>query len=207
MKKHQTVQVLTVGQKKDGKFTDLLLEWQNFWKGIDGKDYDFSNIHITEKPEGHWRLLIIADATLEALYAKCRERFSCRRWTDDDFDKIVIWNERDAKNGPYAIWVKNETEADENLKNLSANDIKQKGITTETLDERFVNELKFFDETGKHLDVISCTLCTGSRGDDALVPSVHSVGNDSEINDSEMYVNSEYSHYWDSHLRARRVVS
>ncbi len=159
-------------RKKDGKFADLLFDWQNFWKGITGKEYDFSNVVVPQRPEGRWRLLIIVDIALETLYAKCKERFNCWRWTNDDFDKIVIWNERDAKSGPYAIWVKDEVEADEDLKNKSANDIKKEGTATETLAERLVHELKFFDETGRRLDVVNITLCAGSRFGGGGVPCV-----------------------------------
>ena len=134
--------------------SELILDWQNFWKGIDGKEHNFSNIVIPEKPsEGNWRLLVIADLALETLYAKCKEMFPCWRWTEDNFDKIVIYNERDAKNGPYSIWVRDEVEADEKYKNLSANQIKGMNIKTETLVERLIHELKYFQETGKHLDI------------------------------------------------------
>ena len=153
--------------------SELILDWQNFWKGIDGKEHNFSNIVIPEKPsEGNWRLLVIADLALETLYAKCKEMFPCWRWTEDNFDKIVIYNERDAKNGPYSIWVRDEVEADEKYKNLSANQIKGMNIKTETLVERLIHELKYFQETGKHLDIKNITLCTGSRYSDGNVPYV-----------------------------------
>ena len=98
--------------------------------------------------------------------------FPCWRWTEDNFDKIVIYNERDAKNGPYSIWVRDEVEADEKYKNLSANQIKGMNIKTETLVERLIHELKYFQETGKHLDIKNITLCTGSRYSDGNVPYV-----------------------------------
>jgi hypothetical protein len=109
---------------------------------------------------------------LEELYAKCKELFPCWCWTDSNFNTIVTWNERDTKNGPYAIWVKDNVEADEELKNLSATDIKEKGIATETLADRLIHELKFFTETGEHLDVKNMTLCAGSRDSFGVVPGV-----------------------------------
>lgn len=150
-----------------GDYSELIAEWEAFYKKFFGKDCDFSNVVIPEKPRvGRWRLLIIYFVTLELLYAKCKKLFKCWRWTDDDLDEKVVWNERDAKNGAYAIWVRDEAEADEELKNLSANDVKGKGITTETFAERLIHELKFFDETGKYLDIKNVTLCAGSRCDD-----------------------------------------
>ena len=133
--------------------------------------YDFASLTIPVCPSDGWRLLIIADIPLEEFYAKCKELFLCWFWTDDNFNTIVTWNERDTKNGPYAIWVKDNVEADEELKNLSATDIKEKGIATETLADRLIHELKFFTESGKHLDMKNMTLCAGSLDSFGVVPA------------------------------------
>jgi len=186
-----------------GGFSEITAGWEGFYKKFFGKEYDFSDVVIPERPNvGRWRLLIIADLTLEQLYAKCKEQFKCWRWTDDDLDKKVAWNERDAKNGAYAIWVKDETEADENLKDLSANDIKSKGITTETLAEHLIHELKYFDETGEHLDIKNVTLCAGSRYGDGYVPSV-----DWHSSLDRMDVDRYYPDSADGHRRSRQTVS
>lgn len=160
--------------KPEDYSAELIFEWVSFYRRVFGREFDFSNVFILEKPNvGHWRLLIIADLTLRQLYAKCKERFDCKyQWINYDLDEEVTWSERDAKNGAYAIWVKDEIEANEELKSLSAKAIKVKNITTETLAERLIHGFKFFDETGKHLDVQSWTLCTGSRFYDDNVPSV-----------------------------------
>lgn len=186
-----------------GEFAVLITEWQSFWKGIDGKDRDFSNICIPKKPEGNWRLLVIADIALETLYAKCKERFKCWRWindNNDNLDKIVTYNERDAKNGPYAIWVRDEMEADEKYKNLSANDIKGMNIKTETLAERLIHELKYLQETNSHLDIKNITLCAGSRYSDSDIPRVYWNGFDGELRVSRSNPGSS-----EDSLRARAV--
>ncbi|MFH1956422.1 MAG: hypothetical protein ABIJ28_02130 [Patescibacteria group bacterium] len=156
------------------KEISLIHDWQSFWYSITGQEYDFSTVHIPAKPEGNWRLLICIDISLETLYAECHKRFSGKvwRWTDKNLDEIVVQNERTAQNCHYAIWVRNETESDENLKNLSSNDIKNQNLTTETLAERLIHELKHFQETGKHLDIKNVTLCAGSRDVDGSVPGV-----------------------------------
>ena len=153
-------------------YSAKLVEWQEFWMGIDGKKYDFSNVIIPQKPKGKWRLLIIVDILLETLYAKCDKTFShhCRRWAEDDLDEIVVWNERDAKNGSYAIWVRELTNADEKFNGYTADDIKAKNISTETLSERMIHELKVFYERGRYLDDDDATLCTGSRYSNGRVP-------------------------------------
>ncbi len=63
-------------------------------------------------------------------------------------------------------------EADEELKNKSANMLAEAGIKGETLPERLLHELKYFTDTGKHLDVKNTTLCSGSRDPYGVVPLV-----------------------------------
>lgn len=178
----------------------IIADWQNFYREHFAMNCNFSQIHISEKPEGNWRMLIIADVSLEQLYARCEKLFSCWRWTGNNLDKEVIWNERDAKNGAYAIWVKDVQESDEDLKNLSANGIKTKGIKTETLAERLIHELKFFEETGKHLDVSNVTLCAGSCVSVGLVPFVY-------WRVDRLVVRWYYSAPTSDCLRSREVVS
>ncbi|KKQ62365.1 MAG: hypothetical protein US82_C0013G0035 [Parcubacteria group bacterium GW2011_GWC1_38_22] len=191
------------GQVAQGKmpiFPPTMKEWQDFYKKHFGMDCDFSQVRIPEKPEGNWRLLIIADVLLEQLYAKCKQLFPCWRWTDENLDKKVSWNQRDAKNGAYAIWVRDVQESDEELRNISANDIKTKGITTETFAERLIHELKFFEETGKHLDESNVTLCAGSRCNDGDVPSVTWSGDKLGVG----WQNADNHH---GYLRSRETVS
>ena len=183
-------------------YPEIISDWQNFWHKITGQEYDFSKIHIPAKPEGKWRLLICIDISLEKLYAECKKRFPCWSWTDKNFDETVIQNERNAKTSPYAIWAKDEKEADENLKNLSANDIKAKKMTTETLAERLIHELEFFDETGQHLDIKNVTLCSGSRCDDGGVPYARW---NSRCSEMDVYWRS--AGYSSGGLRARQAVS
>lgn len=91
-------------------------------------------------------------------------------------------------------------EADEDMKNLSANDLKEKGIVGITLRERLIMELQFYQETGNHLDIENWTLCSGSRCADGDVPCARWDGGDVSI---YWYV-PQYRH---DGLRARRAVS
>lgn len=184
----------------ENPYADILLDWEHFYLKHFQKTYDFASLAVPVCPGSEWRLLVVVGLALEQLYVKCKELFPCWRWTDNDFDKIVTKNERDAKNSAYAIWVKSDVEADENLKNLSANDIKTQGMSTETLAERLVHELKFFTETGKHLDVTNITLCAGSRYDDGVVPFVHWY-------DRKMHVSGYSPGVRNARLRSRQAVS
>jgi hypothetical protein len=183
-------------------YADAVLGWEQFYLKHFQRTYDFSQLLIPDCPGENWRLLIIVDLLLEQLYAKMKELFPSWRWTDKNLDELVNWNERNAKKGAYAIWVKDVIEADEEYKNHSANKIKEIWIATETLGERMIHELKFFDETGKHLDIENVTLCSGSRYSDGNVPLVSFHPSDGGV-----------SVYWDVSgnalpgLRSRQVVS
>jgi len=46
-------------------------------------------------------------------------------------------------------------------------------ISTMTVPERLLYEIKYYDETGEHLDVKNITLCSGSRDSAGSVPYVY----------------------------------
>lgn len=180
---------------------DMLIDWTNFYKKVFGLDLDFSGIVIPERKPSFDRLLVIAQGmTPQRLFDKCTELFKGKTWkyTDRNLDEIVI-SDRTAKNGHYAVWVRDRQEADEENKNLSANLLKERGTPEITLEERELYELKFFQETGDHLDKENVTLCPGSRFSDGDVPRVFS------YDEFNVFWHSVHFHYDD--LRSRSVVS
>ncbi len=64
-------------------------------------------------------------------------------------------------------------EADESLKNKSADDLEREEVEGITLRERLIMELEYFEKTGNHLDAENVTLCSGSRGSGGGVPDVY----------------------------------
>jgi len=155
-----------------GKVLTEITDWQQFYHDLFGLEIDLLGLSVPAKKKGFDRLVIVAQGmTLQRLYDNCVKLCPCWKWTDDDLDKIVQ-SERTAKDGTYAVWFRDVVEADEELKNLSANDLKEKGIPGITLEERLLMELKYFKETGNHLDIKSWTLCSGSRCSDGRVPGV-----------------------------------
>ncbi len=153
----------------------ILADWHSFWKDNFNLDLDFTTLRIPER-EGFNRLIIMVKGmTPERLYAKCKELFPCWKYTDN-LDTVT--SDRDPANPPagggaYAIWVRDRVEADEELKNKSANMLEKAGINGETLPECLLHELKYFTETGEHLDVNNVTLCSGSRHPGGDVPYVY----------------------------------
>lgn len=149
--------------------TDPLKQWEALYQEEFGETHDFSGVKIPEKKEGFNRLIVIAKGmTLNRVYDACAKKFPCWRYTDN-LDKAVPTNDR-TPTEHYAIWVRDQQEADEELKNLSADDLAEQKITGVTLLERMLLELKYFRETGKHLDIKNVTLCSGSRDADGDVP-------------------------------------
>jgi hypothetical protein len=179
--------------------------WQFFYKAFFGMDVDFSNVRIPERRLGFDRLLIIAKGlTPNQVYKACKRNFPCFKYTED-LDVTIKHNDR-VPTDHYAIWVRDRQEADEELKNLSANQIRERRINTETLTERFIHGFKYWSETKKHLDERNITLCAGSRSQHGNVLSV-------EWFRGKLFVdwynpvdlcNSDRS---DRNLRSREVVS
>lgn len=153
----------------------LAAEWENFYQRVLGIAVDFSGVKIpAHKPTPDFsRIVMVAQGlTLNQVWEVCKKRFPTWSYCGDDLDKAVPVNDRNAAKS-YAIRIRDRQEADEELKNLSANQLTEKGILGMTLLERLLLELKYHDETGQHLDLQNITLCNGSRYSDGSVPSVH----------------------------------
>ena len=100
------------------------------WEGVYGKLFglqqkpDFSTLRIPEKPQGVGlvRLVVVAceilgwtgdhHGPLQGIQKALKEHFACWQY-ERDLDKSIPTNNRDPKNGSYALWVKDACEADE----------------------------------------------------------------------------------------------
>jgi len=87
-------------------------------------------------------------------------------------DAEVNVNDRDPKKGSYAVKFRRSIEADEENRNISADDLKSRGNKGITLLERLLLELGYFASTGQHLDMESVTLCAGSLHKRGYTPRV-----------------------------------
>ncbi|MBI2086808.1 MAG: hypothetical protein HYT69_01400 [Candidatus Zambryskibacteria bacterium] len=159
-----------------------LARWEANYKKLFEERPDLSQVRIPEKPEGVGpvRLLVCAkeliewteNHPLEGVQEALKKHFRGWEYTDD-LDADITMNDRDPRNGSYAVWVKDVREADEEFANKSAGDLKAEGHTGITELERGLLEGDVFLEKGEHLDRENVTLCTGSRRRDGLVPSGH----------------------------------
>lgn len=163
------------------KYEDLKTEWQNFYAKYFLLAVDLSAVKIPTQVKGFDRLLIIVPGVSpNSVVAVQRNHFKTWVYTED-LDKVISHNDRDASNGPYAIWVRDTVEPDQKYRNHSANWAKENQVSGETLLERLVHGLKYWDEKKKHLDINGITLCTGSRHSDGCVPRVDFRSDDGEV--------------------------
>ncbi len=175
------------------------------WKGIYAKlGLDTVPLEqvLTEPKAGFWDIYVAQGLTrgkvLEALRAA-----KSRVWQYyNDLDKDVVENDRDARKiGTYGIRIKASVEADPELKDLSANQLKEKKVLGITLLERLLLEYAYFITTGEHLDKENWTLCSGSRRRYGGVPIVRWLPGYKEV-----CVDAYYPSYAYDELRSRAVV-
>ena len=152
-------------------------DWQKFYQEVFGIKADFSQVEIPESEENFkLPILMPKGLTTKQLIDKCREYFAVADTVSGqitgDFEGVIV-SQRSCTEGSYAVLVQDIVEAGEGrLKNFSADDAQTENIAVETLKERLVQELRYFLETGKHLDVESVTICAGSRLPNRQVPTV-----------------------------------
>ncbi|MEE9524949.1 MAG: hypothetical protein V3V59_09420 [Thermodesulfovibrionales bacterium] len=150
----------------------LMSDWEAFYKRIFDIQVSLSDLYIPQECEGFDRLLIVARGiTPQKTFDKCASLFPASAWTNKDLDNIVK-SDRTSLSDTYALWAKDRIEPDDEYKNVYASHLKERGIPCISLEERLIYELKYYDETGAHLDLKNITLCAGSRYSNGNVPSV-----------------------------------
>ena len=154
---------------------NVIADWQKFYQDNFDLTVDFSTVQIPNHQKDFDRVIIIPQGlTIRRVVEVIVSKMNLYTWRSDNFvdDSDVPTNDRNPEDGSYAIRIRDRVEADEELRDKSANVLAKKKIVGITLLERLVLELKYFAETGKHLDIDNWTLCSGSRGSDGYVPCV-----------------------------------
>ena len=153
------------------EFANRRLDWQAFYKKRYGWDVDFSQVLIPSRTSLVHRLEIIAKGlTCDKVYDSWP--FSKWKYVDGSLDAAVPTNARSSANGHYAIWILDGVEPDAEFLGKSTEVADPKIKVSMTLLERLLLEDKYFDETGKHLDIVGGTFCGGSRDSGGYVPCV-----------------------------------
>lgn len=161
-----------IEHKNPFAITDIGSEWKEFYRKYFRLSVNLYGVTITQNPGDFDRVIFIPKGLkLNDVVKAMKKCFPISSYIDD-LDKDVTENVR-VSDRNYAIRIRERVEADEELKSLSANQLKQQGVNCMTLLERLVLELKYFSETGQHLDVQNWTLCAGSRRRGGHVPHVY----------------------------------
>ncbi len=146
------------------------------WRKIycDHFGIELGPVVIRTHRKGFDRLIVVAKGvTTQKAFEVCEKLFPSWKSTNDNLDEAVSINDRMPTVATYAFWVRDRIEADEELKNMSANDLASKASSTETVLERELHEIVYFLETGKHLDLVNVSLLAGSRSRLGGVPRAH----------------------------------
>lgn len=146
-----------------------LAEWQAFYREEFGIELDTTQIRIPERKDGfNWLIVVVPTLAMNQIFEACASQFTCWKYRDD----LNVISLRKATE-PYALWVRERVEADEELKNLSADAIAERRIETADLRERKLLGFVYYRRTGKHLDLENWTLCPLSRDPLGCVSGVH----------------------------------
>ena len=185
-----------------GSVHGQLVSWRLFYRNKFG--FELGEVVIPEPRPGFDRLIVVAKGiTVQRVYDQCQKHFKCWKYTVQSLDEEgIVHDDRPFTNRAYAVLIRGRVEADEEFKNLSADQLKKKNHQGITLTERLLYGLKYFTETGKHLDIKNITSCTGSRYDHGDVPGV---GWPSAYRG--VYVLWYNPGRVDAHLRSREIVS
>ena len=118
------------------------------------------------KKDNYFKITDDGKLTTSQLLDKCRKEFKVWSYYDNkELDKQFP-----APKKPTTFYYKKVIEADEENKNISANDFEKSGRKGITLRDRILMELAYFEETGQHLDIDNVTTCSGSRCAGGFVP-------------------------------------
>jgi hypothetical protein len=125
-------------------------------------------------PPGFDRLIVVTpEVTLNQVLLELKSRFGVSSDIASQ-NELAPGDRGNVRHSQYVIWIRQRVEADVEMANVSANELSDNGIKGITLLERLLFELKYYLETGKHLDVEgNVTLCAGSRGLKGCVPEVY----------------------------------
>ena len=193
---------LIVCVKKAGEsLKGQLAFWVGFW-AEHGFVVNSAEVVIPTPLDGFGpsRLIVIPGGlTIQKGWGIAKSLLPCYSYISGNLDEVIPTNDRTADK-TYAVLVHDRQEADDEFRNLSANQLKNQGHNGITALETIVDEVGFYKRTGKHRDVDNVTLCAGSRYSDGFVPGSYWGG-------GRFYLDWFDPDRVDDYLRSREAVS
>lgn len=160
-----------------------------------GEVPDFNGVEVPEAPDdGHEYLVCFNTLELidwtdgkpkEGLFQAGKKLFPTWKYSDESLDALIPMDKdvRDLRKGSYVFLMRDSETPDEDLMNLSANQIAEmKNINPSTDTEYFIFSRMFFLKHGYHPDRQTWTLNAGSRLRDGGVPLGGWRGGGSRVN-------------------------
>lgn len=143
----------------------MICEWRIFYRREFG--LEIGEVKVPPYQSGFERLIVIPRGLeLGYMYARCKNYFPCNAIAPfPGLQEKIIREDPYPEVPVYAVWIRGLSDADHDWHaGKSVVNLKEEGVPGITLLERMVFELKFFQETGRHLDVDhGGTLCSGSQ--------------------------------------------
>lgn len=159
----------------------VTLNWARAYEALGMKaEYEAVKLTVPETA-GLWTVPFVKGVTCNNVVAVLKSLGVKFYLYANDLDREVTKNDRDSAKGSYVVSFRATIEADEENKNLSANDCAERAIQGITLLERLLLELTYFLATKQHLDVENVTLCAGSRDRFGIVPGVSWYSGDRKV--------------------------
>ena len=189
--------IMEWGKAAGATLQDQLVFWIGFW-AEHGFTVNPAEVVIPSVPDGFGpaRLIVIPQGlTIERTWEIAKSLFPCYTYINGNLDEAIPTSDRTADK-TYSTLVRDRQEADDEFRNLSANQLRDRGHKGITALETIVDEVGFFKRTGKHRDVKNITLCAGSRRSDGDVPG-------SRWNDGKFYLNWYNPDNANDNLRSR----
>ena len=178
--------------------------WDRYYQNEFGIKGSFEGLEIPAAPAYPAWLVVMHEQIsnrCNPIMEVCKKHYPKYWQYTSDLGASIVRHDR---SGTYGIWVAASPSAEfgnVDGKNLSSQDVWDRGIITTTLPERLILGDTFYLKNQDHLDIYKINLCPGSRNSDGNVPSVN------RYNDDNVKVN-----YWnpqnaDDNLRFRLEIS
>ena len=189
------------GKAAGATFQDRLTFWVGFW-AEHGFTVNPAEIVVPTPPDGFGpaRLVVIPKGlTIQNAWEIAKSLFPCYTYINGNLDEAIPISDRTADK-TYAVLVRDRQEADDEFRNLSANQLKDQDHKGITALETVVDEIGFYKRTRKHRDMKNITLCAGSRFSNGNVPG-------SYWNGGKFYLDWDGPDRASDGLRSREAVS